>query len=60
MSLEDKVLKRVLDLKPCQKERDLISEMSNFRIDKTIARELLEVFEMDGFIERKKGRVYIR
>lgn len=40
------------------KERDLRSEMSHFRIDKNMTRNILIELERMGKIRRSNGRVY--
>lgn len=59
MDLKEKILDRILEEHGVVMEKDVVTAISNFRINKAIAKKLLSEFESNGHIERRKGRIYI-
>jgi len=59
MDLKGKILERILEEHGVTMERDIVTVIANFRINKDNAKKLLNEFETNGHIERRKGRVYI-
>lgn len=63
MGIERKLINNLIAQMEKEKklhEREAVANLTNFRINKETARDILKSAENEGVIQRRRGRLYIK